>query len=280
MSDPVHRLFSAVRRLVKAVCPSFVKKVRTWRDHRNERSHWDARIADVLACPDNAHLRRVENAGEIRNGYQVMHNGLQVVVNGYYGDGLTRMLSANLGCHEPQEEVVFDAIVQTLPNGAVMVEAGAYWGFYSMWFCQVIRGAKVYLIEPAAENLAIGQRNFQENGCHGDFTHAYIGAQAGRHAEGPRIVSVESFLTEKGLVHLHVLHADVQGFEMEMLHGSRSLFEGRAIDYLFLSTHTMELHAQCIEFLRGRGYCVLVSVDLEETHSVDPGGVQSSSDAA
>lgn len=236
---------------------------------RADRRHWDERIADVLTCADNGRLQRVVDAGEIVGGFQVMHNGLKVIVNGYYGDGITRMLAANRGCHEPQEEVVFDAIVRTLPAGAVMVEAGAYWGFYSMWFCQAIPQAKVYLIEPAAENLEIGQRNFQKNGCHGDFTHAYVGAQAGRHADGTRIVSTESFLMEKGLTHLDVLHADVQGCEMEMLCGSHSLFVGHAIDYVFLSTHTMELHAQCVDFFRACGYRVLVSVDLNETHSLD-----------
>ena len=198
-----------------------------------------------------------------------MHNGLMVAVNGYYGDGMTRMLSANSGCHEPQEEVVFDVIVQTLPESAIMVEAGAYWGFYSMWFCRVIPQAKVYLIEPAAENLEIGQRNFRKNGYQGDFTHAYVGAQSGRQADGARTVSIESFLAEKGLTRLDVLHADVQGCEMEMLCGSRSLFVGHAIDYVFLSTHTMELHAQCVEFFRTCSYRVLVSVGLDETHSLD-----------
>jgi hypothetical protein len=127
----------------------------------------------------------------------------------------------------------------------------------------------VYLVEPLAENLAVGRRNFQKNGFRGDFTRAYIGAQMGRHEDGVRIVSLASFLAEKGLERLDVLHADVQGFEMEMLRGSPSCFEGRAIDYVFVSTHSMELHGQCLEFFRAHGYRVLVSVDLEETYCFD-----------
>lgn len=244
-------------------------KLNAWRAARADRRHWDKRISDVLACEDNARLKRVPNAGKVNGEFQVMHNGVQVVVNGYYGDGITRMLVANRGCHEPQEEVVFDAIVQALPAGAVMVEAGAYWGFYSMWFCKVIPNSTVYLVEPASENLALGQRNFLKNGCCGDFTRAYIGAQAGRSADGVRIVSIQSFLAEKELKRLDVLHADIQGSELEMLMGSPSLFETRAIDYIFISTHTADLHARCTKFLRDYGYRVLVSVDLEETHSLD-----------
>jgi hypothetical protein len=258
-----------IHKFAAKVCPKSWAKLNTWRAARADRKHWDERIADVLACADNARLKRVPNAGKIDGDFQMMHNGLRVLVNGYYGDGITRMLMANCGCHEPQEEVVFDAIVRTLPPGALMVEAGAYWGFYSMWFCKVLPEAKVYLIEPAAENLAVGQRNFQKNGFCGDFTRAYIGAQEGRNADGVRIVSIQTFLAEKRLERLDVLHVDIQGAEVEMLQGSRSLFEGRAIDYVFISTHSMALHAQCAEFLRIYGYRVLVSVDLEETHSLD-----------
>jgi len=249
--------------------PSLWSKIDVWRAARAERRHWDERIADVVACPDNEHLARVPDAGKIVNGYQTMHNGLKVVVNGYYGDGITRMLVANRGCHEPQEEVVFGAVVRTLPPGAVMVEAGAYWGFYSMWFCQVIPQAKVFLVEPDFENLAIGRRNFHLNGLNGDFTQAYVGSKPGRHADGTQIVSIESFLMEKNLKHVNVLHADVQGSELELLQGVQGLLDTARIDYLFVSTHSMELHAQCAELLRVCGYRVLVSVNLEETYSVD-----------
>ena len=262
-------IYKFVRKIVTTVCPGIWKKLSTWRAAYADRRSWDKRIADVLACVDNARLHHVPDAGKIKDGFQVMHNGIEVVVNGYYGTGITRMLAANRGCHEPQEEVVFDAIVQTLKPGALMVEVGAYWGFYSIWFNKVIADPKVYLIEPVADNLAIGQRNFRKNDCKGDFTQAYIGAHEGRHNDGVRIVTVQSFLQEKKLERLDVLHADVQGFELEMLQGASSLFKNRMIDYVFLSTHSMVLHAQCLELLRADGYCVLVSVDLNETHSYD-----------
>ena len=47
------------------------------------------------------------------------------LADGYYGDGITRMLRKNRGAHEPQEEVVFDAVIHALPPGSVMIEAGA-----------------------------------------------------------------------------------------------------------------------------------------------------------
>ena len=243
------------------------KERQYWDQHINE--YWDQRITDVLACPDNSRLSRVANAGKIVDGYQITHNGLEVIVSGYYGDGVTRMLTINRGCTEPQEEVVFDTIIRTLPAGSVMVEAGAYWGFYSMWFCQAVKQAKVFLIEPVSENLHVGQRNFRKNHFIGDFTHAYVGAEPGQHEDGTAIVSMESFFAEKGLQHVHLLHADIQGFEMEMLQGMRHLLNARRIDFLFVSTHSMELHQQCTECLEEHGYLVLASVDLEESHHWD-----------
>lgn len=51
-----------------------------------------------------------------------------------------------------------------------------------------------------------------------------------RHADGSRIVSIESFLVEKGLAHLDILHADVQGFELEVLRGAtKTLAQTRAV---------------------------------------------------
>lgn len=258
-----------VRRVGEACFPRWWGKIQAWRAAQAGRRAWDVRIADVLACPDNQRLARVPDAGRIVNGQQIMHNGLKVVVDGYYCDGVTRMLEVNRGCHEPQEEVVFDAIVRSLPPGAVMIEAGAYWGFYSLWFCQSVPNAAAFLIEPSLANMAVGQKNFQLNGYQGDFTNAYIGRAPGRHEDGTPIISIESFLAEKGLTHLNLLHADIQYAELEMLEGSQHWLADHKIDYLFISTHSLELHAGCARFLSERGYRILASVDLEETHSYD-----------
>jgi hypothetical protein len=234
-----------------------------------ERRHWDERIANVLACPDSSRLERVRDAGRIVGDYQVMHNGVKVAVNGYYGDGITRMLTANRGCHEPQEEVVFDAVVKSLEPGATMLELGAYWGFYSLWFCQVVKDPKVYLVEPSSENLAIGRRNFELNGQRGVFMNAYVGSEEGVAQDGTRVLSVAAFFREAGLETLQLLHADVQGHELDMLRGTGTLLDEQRIDYLFVSTHRADLHAGCEEFLRVRGYRVLASVDLDQTYSYD-----------
>ena len=44
-----------------------------------EAKHWEFRIANTLACPDNNHIRRVEDAGTVHGEQQVMHNGLSLI---------------------------------------------------------------------------------------------------------------------------------------------------------------------------------------------------------
>lgn len=219
-----------------------------------ERRHWNLRIADVVECPDNRRLARVPDAGKIIDGCQIMHNGIRVVANGYYGDGISRMLAANRGCHEPQEEVVFDAIVRSLPAESAMVEVGAYWGFYSLWFCQAVPRARVYLIEPDAGNLDLGRKNFELNQRAGNFTQAYVGARSGPGPSGGRVVALSDYFAERELQHAAILHADVQGAELAMLQGAERLLDRRAIDYVFVSTHSMLMHGECFKKLSDHGY--------------------------
>jgi Methyltransferase FkbM domain len=258
-----------VRRIGKKYFPAFWKWLAANRSAWRESISYAARAKLVNSCPDNARMQRVPDAGKVINGLQIMHNGIRVLDACYYGNGGKRILSENGGCHEPQEEVVFDAIVRSLPPGATMLELGAYWGFYSMWFAKDIPDARVFLVEPEASHLDIGKRHFELNGLHGDFTHAFIGAEDGVDSSGTAIRSVDSLTTEKNLTHLSVLHSDIQGFELDMLKGARQLIEQRRVDYLFVSTHSMELHYACADHLKTLGYSVIVSIDLEESYSFD-----------
>jgi len=267
MSD--YRSRSALLQSVERVFPGLVKILRKANARQIEHQHWARRIADVIACPDSARLLRVARAGKVSGGYQVMHNGLEVAVDGYYGNGITRLLARNRGCHEPQEEVVFHAIVRSLLPASIMIEAGAYWGFYSLWFCQAVPRARVLLIEPVEAHLQVGRRNFARNHHTGEFVQAYVGATAGMVADGIPTLTIDSLAAEKELNSIAILHADIQGFEMEMLSGSDRLLRLHAIDYVFVSTHSNELHHACAALLRQHGYCILVSIDLDETYSLD-----------
>lgn len=233
-----------------------------------EKRMWDQRLADVLACADNAHLPRHPEAGRIQGGVMTMHNGLRLHAGSYYGWGSQRILELNRGCHEPQEERVFAQVLGLLPPESVMIELGAYWAFYSLWFATAIPGARNFMVEPETGNLEKGRANFALNGKTGHFTQAFVGAEHQPHASPP-VVAVDGLMQEHRLERVHLLHSDIQGFELDMLRGADRAFSERRIDHVFISTHSNELHRECVAWLVGKNYRVHQDIDLDATFSHD-----------
>jgi hypothetical protein len=221
------------------------------------------RFREVISDPLNLLIERVPMAGVVEANHVYLHNGNRVPVAGggaYYGP-FSQLLVINRGVHEPLEEYVFQQLVRSLGETPVMLELGAYWGHYSMWLKKVKPGSTVILVEPDAVNLAAGVSNFKMNGLTGEFIRAAVGRDR---------LQVDSFLRERQIERLDVLHVDIQGQELEMLEGcSRTLAE-RRVDYLFISTHSQALHERVVSEITGLGYRVEVSSDFErETTSFD-----------
>jgi hypothetical protein len=235
----------------------------------NVDPEWRRRIDDVVSCPDNAYIPRVPDAGKARDGLITMHNGIQVSAMGYYGSGVLNMLIQNRGVHEPQEERAFGEILKLVPASSTIIELGSYWGFYSLWFAGSVANAKCYLIEPNSANLLSGKINFRRAGFRAVFERAYVGGEEGRAPDGTRIVNVDSFCRRRGIDHICLLHADIQGAEADMLRGAASMLAGKKVDFLFISTHDNALHYECIEILKAHDYRILASVDCDQTYSDD-----------
>jgi len=236
---------------------------------RQRDPQWESRIADVCSSPDNAHIPRVADAGEVRNGLVVMHNGIRVGALSYTGAGALQMLVANRGVHEPQEERAFGEILRCISPGGIMLELGAFWAFYSLWFLKDVAEAKCYIVEPNASSLAAGRVNFRLNNRSAVFEQAYIGSPEMRSDDGVPYVTVQDFCRRHGVKHLAILHADIQFAELEMLQGMQPMLESRSVDYLFISTHSDDLHYRCLSELGRHGYAILASADLKQTYSTD-----------
>ena len=110
------------------------------------------RILIAAGCDDCDYIPKVTGAGEVLTAdgvrYQLMHNGVKVIEDGYCGQWMTELIRLLKGHHEPQEEKIFHEVLKHLGAGAAMMELGSYWCYYSLWFQQVIAGAASYLIEP------------------------------------------------------------------------------------------------------------------------------------
>ncbi|MCC6212388.1 MAG: FkbM family methyltransferase [Burkholderiales bacterium] len=242
-----------------------------WRSRRAceraEDAEWSARTAVALACPDNARIPRHPRAGSVSGGYLTMFNGARVLVDGYYGAHMTRLLRANLGSHEPQEELVFAEVLRQLRPGACMLECGAYWGFYSIWFLLQAEGGEAWLVEPEREHLEIGRANLRANNVSARTCRALVGRQSAPGA--PETVSVDDFMRRERIARLDILHADIQGAELDMLAGAESALQAKAIDFLFISTHGDDLHEDCARSLGAHAYEMQVSIPPAQSFSVD-----------
>jgi hypothetical protein len=229
--------------------------------------NWMSRIQKVYSCPDNDLIIRHPKAGLVTCGKQFMHNGLKVNIGSYYGPEGTIMLKKNFGVHEPQEERVFQEILKLMPANAVMVELGSFWSFYSLWFHQKVFNPTNYMVEPDSFNLGQGVRNFKLNRFNGVFLQAYI---SNYFRDGLIPTFTVDYLLEKFLINrVNILHADIQGAELDMLSGSVKSFNLGLVDFVFVSTHSNDLHYNCLAFLKNYNFSIIAEADLNNSFSED-----------
>ncbi len=211
-----------------------------------QRAYWERRIESAVSDPNNGYIPRHPMAGRIVGRWLVMHNGLRVDPLGHYGRPMLQLMIRNGGVHEPEEERAFQYVLEELPDQPVMIELGCYWAFYSMWFLQKNRTGRTFLIEPFPYCLESGKKNFRTNGFVGDFTLAGVGKLD---VQGVPSVRLDDFARSRGLSHIDILHSDIQGAEYDMLLGASELLTNQRISFLFISTHSDDIHRQCSRLL-------------------------------
>jgi hypothetical protein len=123
-------------------------------------------------------------------------------------------------------------------------------------------------VEPSAENLELGKRNFALNDFQAHFVQALVGKTQLRESEPPTI-TVDEFVKKEGLTKVEILHADIQGDEYAMLLGTKELLQSKLVRFVFLSTHGYKIHAMCLGFLRKRHYKIITEHTPGESYSVD-----------
>ncbi|TDT96824.1 FkbM family methyltransferase [Azorhizobium sp. AG788] len=241
-------------------------------------------------CADCDDIPKVADAGTIvdRNGasFQIMHNGLEVVAGGYHGDWMAHLIRGLKGHHEPQEEAAFQEIVRRSRHNTLIVELGAFWSYYSLWYLKQVPGSSAVAIEPDEGNLDIGRRNATHNGLVGAMTfhRATIGGEAQAEVSFLQestntsvVVPMVDFAAVHALAgfrHIEVLHLDTQGAETPFL---RSLPEnaGDLIRFVVASTHhrvisgSPSTHEDCLDALRSRGATILTEHNVQESFSGD-----------
>jgi hypothetical protein len=228
----------------------------------------------TISASDCDYIPKVAGAGEIVGteypAYQLMHNGIKIITNCYYDvQWMTDVIHGLKGHHEPQEEKCFYEILKHIPDNATMIELGSYWGYYSLWFATEVKNAKNYLIEPDEKRLEIGKKNFELNNKTATFIRGFAGRMydCEPNALGARYISLDEFLDQEKIEHVNILHADIQFAEFEML--GTTINHLNTIDYFFISTHSDQIHKQCLDFFKYHNFAIVAEHSVSESCSAD-----------
>lgn len=215
------------------------------------------RFREIVSDPLNLLIERVPTAGYLdENRNVILHNGARVPIDGdgsYYGR-FSEILIINRGVHEPLEEYCFQELLKYLSKedkAHTMLELGAYWGHYSLWFSNVLERTHCTLVEPESKNIEAGRRNFQQNRKKAVFLQEFVSSKG---------FTVDKFFSKdkSSVSELTLLHSDIQGFEEEMLLNSEKALSERKIRYLMISTHGKDIHENCLSIIQRHEYRVSV----------------------
>ncbi len=228
--------------------------------------------SDCDAIPKVAHAGQCFDTPE--GPIQLMHNGVRVRLGGYHGDWMARLIAGLRGHHEPQEEKVFHELVPRVRRGGTMIEMGAFWAYYSLWFAAVVPGARNIVVEPDAAHLDVARDNFRLNRRDATFLQAGCSDRSGM-LGSMSVISVDDLVQQLQLDYIDVLHADIQGAELRLLQGMSRVIRENRVRFVFLSTHhhsisgDPEIHAKCLQFLRQHSAHLLAEHTVEESCSGD-----------
>ena len=233
-------------------------------------------VQKILQSDDLAKIVKDAKSGVIHRGVQTLHHGVRVLAGSYYGPEYALLLEATQGVHEPQEEWCFQNVLERLMSKTPgqpmhMVEMGAFWGFYSLWFLLNVPNSTARLIEPDSFNLQSGRRNAELNGVSNKviLQQAYIGDKQPTSEDGAVYTSLDALPYLETGRKISIVHADIQGHELDMLKGARETLRAGLVEYLFISTHSESLHSECLKWLSANGFSILASHTLAESYSND-----------
>lgn len=172
------------------------------------------------------------------------------------------------------------AMLAEFTPGKVFFDIGANVGYYSILASKMVGAAgKVVAFEPVISNLTFLHRHVELNGAknvrvlpfalsdksaiasfslgqNSAMGHLTNGSGGGKSDDSVYVptVALDEIAAKMNLLP-DVMKIDVEGAEMDVFRGAERVLR-EAKPTIFLSTHSPELRAACLEFLRSRGYTV------------------------
>jgi FkbM family methyltransferase len=189
-----------------------------------------------------------------------------------------------LGSYEFEKQ---NLIAKMVTPGTVFFDVGAHVGFYTLLASSLVqRTGKVVAFEPFPMNIQYLEKHLMMNGVQNvTLFKAAVSDHVGEAAfqEGPsssmgrlnekgglvvELVSLDDLFL-KGLVPLpDYIKIDVEGAELSVLNGARHMLTvGRPT--IFLATHGIEVHFNCLSMLQSLGYICLPVDNTKDIRSCD-----------
>jgi FkbM family methyltransferase len=170
------------------------------------------------------------------------------------------------GTYEPTQTRLFEELVKPAD---VVYDIGAHFGYYTLLSSKLVgdRG-RIIAFEPSPGNLARLYRHIELNrrsnvqvlelavSDHEGTAHfeTRTGSGVGHLADdGPLEVKLTTLDSLSQLPLPQVMKLDVEGAEVGVLNGAKSLFS-KCKPVIFLSLHGDDLKKTCLEILSGHGY--------------------------
>jgi FkbM family methyltransferase len=136
---------------------------------------------------------------------------------------------------------------------AIILDIGAYVGEYTVWFSTKYPNAKIFAFEPVAANFqqlkanmvnfpgvecvnaAVGSSNGMSTINIGvdSQTHTLQGRASGR-TETVRVITVDTFLSERALGNADFIKIDAEGYELPILDGAAHALSDRRIGMMLI----------------------------------------------
>jgi FkbM family methyltransferase len=177
-----------------------------------------------------------------------------------------------LGSYELEKRALF---VKMVTPGGVVYDLGANVGYYTL-LCSMLAGprGRVVAFEPLPRNLDFLKRHLAlnrvenavvieaavaERGGTVRFEEAASTSKGRIGADGAlevRSVALDELIARERLPQPDLLKIDIEGGEFLALQGARKLLAERH-PVIFLSTHSGQVHKDCLAFLESLGYRIV-----------------------
>ena len=217
-----------------------------------------------------------------------VHGSVLTVLAGDHG------ISRELAAYRTHEPLASKLLQQFLKPGMNVVDIGGNLGYYALLEARTVGNAgRVIAIEPFAANFAQLSKNVYANGYGNILLHnvavgamngaatMYIGKKSNWHALYPvpwktreitvRVSTLDAVLDEHNLRSVDLIRMDLEGYEVEVIHGMRKTIENYS-PRLLVELHPHVAGANAIlgllRHLRALGYDIDWLLDSERDHPI------------